>query len=88
MANYELADAAEADLRKIAVYTVSKWGGRQAVRYGALMEAHFDAIGSGKGKNTGLSPTPARATGIAGRASLCIPSRAGKAASADPRCIS
>jgi toxin ParE1/3/4 len=48
MANYELAEGAEADLRSIALYTLSKWGARQAARYGAILDAHFEAIGNGK----------------------------------------
>ena len=48
MANYELAEAAEADLRGIALYTISKWGSKQAARYGAILHAHFEAIGNGK----------------------------------------
>jgi len=50
MPNYELAAAAEDDLRNIAQYTVSKWGARQAVHYGALLDAHFEAIGNGKAR--------------------------------------
>jgi plasmid stabilization system protein ParE len=37
MPNYELAEAAEEDLKGIALYTVSKWGPKTAVRYGALL---------------------------------------------------
>ena len=48
MANYELAEAAEADLRSIALYTISRWGSKQAARYGAILDAHFEAIGNGK----------------------------------------
>ena len=48
MANYELAEAAEADLRSIALYTISRWGSKQAARYGAILHAHFEAIGNGK----------------------------------------
>ena len=47
MGNYELADAADADLQEIAQYTISKWGAAQAVRYGEFLNAHFDAIGAG-----------------------------------------
>jgi plasmid stabilization system protein ParE len=50
MPNYELADAVEDDLRSIARYTVSEWGAKQAVRYGALLDAHFEAIGNGKAR--------------------------------------
>ena len=48
MANYELAEAAEADLRSIALYTMSRWGAKQAARCGATLHAHFEAIGNGK----------------------------------------
>jgi plasmid stabilization system protein ParE len=51
MANYELAEGAEADLREIALYTLSEWGVKQASRYGAALEVHFQAIGNGKAKN-------------------------------------
>ena len=44
---YELAKAAEDDLESIALYTISEWGAKQAVRYGAILEAHFEAIGKG-----------------------------------------
>ena len=47
MPNYELAAAAVEDLQDIAQYTVSKWGARQAVNYGARLDAHFVAIGNG-----------------------------------------
>ncbi len=47
MPNFELAEAAEADLKAIALYTISKWGARQAVRYGAAFDAHFEAIAKG-----------------------------------------
>jgi plasmid stabilization system protein ParE len=50
MPNYELAEAAEADLKSIALYTISKWGPKQAARYGAILEAHFEAIGKGKAR--------------------------------------
>src|SRR5690242_18739465 len=50
MASYELAEAAEEDLRSIALYTLSKWGSRQATRYGAILDAHFEAIGKGKAR--------------------------------------
>jgi hypothetical protein len=39
MANYELTEAAEADLKGIALYTISKWGPEQAVCYGAFLGA-------------------------------------------------
>ncbi len=50
MSNYELADAAVEDLKSIARYTLSKWGPKQALRYGALFDAHFQAIGNGQAK--------------------------------------
>lgn len=50
MPNYELAEAAEADLKSIALYTLSKWGPKQAARYGAILDAHFEAIGNGKAR--------------------------------------
>ena len=48
--NYELAEAAEADLKSIAYYTISKWGAKQAARYGAALDAHFEAIGKSKAR--------------------------------------
>jgi len=50
MPNYELAKAAEEDLKSIARYSISKWGLGQAARYGAVLDAHFEAIGSGKAR--------------------------------------
>jgi toxin ParE1/3/4 len=50
MDNYELTEAAEEDLKSIALYTISKWGPAQAVRYGAFLDAHLEAIGSGKAR--------------------------------------
>ena len=50
MANYELTAAADEDLKSIALYTISKWGPAQAARYAAFLEAHFEAIGSGKAR--------------------------------------
>ena len=50
MANYELAEAAEADLKSIAFYTSSKWGAKQAARYGTVLDAHFEAIGNGEAR--------------------------------------
>jgi plasmid stabilization system protein ParE len=50
MPNYELAESAEADLKGIALYTISKWGPSQAVRYGAIFDSHFEAIGNGKAR--------------------------------------
>jgi toxin ParE1/3/4 len=51
MPDYELAEAAEADIESIALHTISKWGAKQAARYAAALDAHFDAIGSGKAKS-------------------------------------
>jgi toxin ParE1/3/4 len=51
MPDYELAEAAEEDLKGIALYTISKWGSNQAARYGRLLDAHFAAIGKGKVKS-------------------------------------
>ena len=50
MPNYELAEAADEDLRSIALYTISKWGAKQATRYGAILDAHLQAIGDGKAR--------------------------------------
>ena len=50
MPNYELAEDAEADLRDIALYTMSRWGAKQAAQYAALLDAHFEAIGSGRAR--------------------------------------
>ncbi len=50
MSPYELAGAAEADLRKIAQDTISQWGASQAVHYGARLDAQFEAIGNGKAR--------------------------------------
>lgn len=50
MPDYELAEPAEEDLKSIALYTISKWGARQAARYGAALDAHFEAIGNGKAR--------------------------------------
>ena len=55
MPNYELAEAAENDLKSIALYTIAKWGTKQAARYGAVLDSHFKAIGNGKAK-TPLTP--------------------------------
>jgi toxin ParE1/3/4 len=51
MPNYELAAAAEHDIESIAHYTISKWGVKQALSYGALLDCHFEAIGNGKAKS-------------------------------------
>jgi plasmid stabilization system protein ParE len=50
MPNYELAEAVEADLKTIALYTISQWGPRQAARYGAMLDSHFEAIGNRKAR--------------------------------------
>jgi len=50
MPHYELAEAAEADLKSIALYTISNWGSRQAARYGAILDSHLEAIGNGKAR--------------------------------------
>jgi plasmid stabilization system protein ParE len=50
MPKCELAEAAEADLESIAFYTLSKWGEKQAARYGAVLDAHFEAIAGGKAR--------------------------------------
>jgi plasmid stabilization system protein ParE len=50
MPHYQLAEAAEADLKSIALYTISHWGPGQAVRYGAVLDSHFEAIGNGKAR--------------------------------------
>jgi len=50
MPNYELAEAAEADLKGIALYTISKWEPRQAARYAAVLDSHFEAIGNGRAR--------------------------------------
>jgi plasmid stabilization system protein ParE len=51
MPNYELATAAEEDLKTIALYTISKWGTAQATRYGAILDSHFEAIGNGEARS-------------------------------------
>ncbi len=45
MSDYELAPGAELDLLDIALYTIKKWGVKQADRYEAALEDHFIAIG-------------------------------------------
>lgn len=47
---YELSEAADADLRAIARYTISTWGIEQARRYEALLENHLKAIGREKAR--------------------------------------
>ncbi len=48
MSNYELTEAADEDLKGIALYTLPKWGPKQAARYEAALDAHFEAIGKGR----------------------------------------
>jgi toxin ParE1/3/4 len=48
MGAYELTAAADADLEAIAEYTIHAWGIEQARRYEALLEQHFQEIGSRK----------------------------------------
>jgi toxin ParE1/3/4 len=50
MPNFELTKAADEDLKGIALYTLSKWGPKQAARYAAALDAHFEAIGNGKAR--------------------------------------
>lgn len=50
MANYELTEAADEDIKAIALYTISVWGKEQALHYGGLLESHFEAIGRGKAR--------------------------------------
>jgi plasmid stabilization system protein ParE len=50
MADYELTEAADADLQAIARYTVATWGIEQARRYEALLESHFQSIGRRKAR--------------------------------------
>jgi plasmid stabilization system protein ParE len=56
MPNYELADTAEEDLKDIAQYTISQWGAKQTAHYGALLDAHFEAIGNGKARTRIFRP--------------------------------
>lgn len=56
MPKFELAEAAEADLQSIALYTLSKWGVEQATRYGAILDAHFEAIGNGRARTRVFLP--------------------------------
>lgn len=44
MPPWELTEAAEEDLRGIASYTISRWGPNQALRYAAVLDAHFKSI--------------------------------------------
>lgn len=50
MPGFELARSAESDIRSIAIYTLEKWGARQATRYAAILDAHFEAIANGKAR--------------------------------------
>ncbi len=50
MADYELTEAADADLLAIARYTAATWGIEQARSYEALLENHFQAIGRRKAR--------------------------------------
>ena len=54
--NYELAEAAEADLQSIALYTISKWGSKQAARYGIILDSPFEAIGTGRARSRVFLP--------------------------------
>jgi toxin ParE1/3/4 len=47
MPSYELTSDAEADLEKIAAYTLREWGAEQQIRYAELLEAGFHRIASG-----------------------------------------
>lgn len=42
------------DLLEIATYTTSKWGRRQARRYGRLLKEHFQELGGGFAKTRAL----------------------------------
>ena len=44
MSDYVLADGAEEDLKKIADYTITRWGVNQARRYGTTLTSHFEAL--------------------------------------------
>lgn len=48
MPDYDLSLEAEEDLRKIARYTLSKWGVEQTRRYEAALTKCFDSIAQGK----------------------------------------
>ena len=47
MPSYELTSDAEADLEKIAAYTLREWGAEQQIRYAELLEAGFHRIAAG-----------------------------------------
>ncbi len=51
MSGFEFARSAESDIRSIAIYTLEKWGAKQAARYAASLDAHFEAIGNGKARS-------------------------------------
>ena len=50
MASYDLSKAAEDDLKQIAIYTGSKWGVQQALRYGAILDDHLESVGNGNAR--------------------------------------
>lgn len=47
MPSYELTPDAEADLEKIAEYTLREWGEAQQIRYAELLETGFECIAEG-----------------------------------------
>jgi toxin ParE1/3/4 len=47
MHRYELTQAAEADLRDIARYTLRQWGEQQATHYARMLAQTFHAIADG-----------------------------------------
>ena len=44
MIRYELTTDAEADLKKIARYTLKTWGKKQSLKYAELLEVCFETI--------------------------------------------
>lgn len=50
MPGFELARSAESDIRSIALYTLEKWGAKQAAHYTTILDAHFEAIANGKAR--------------------------------------
>ena len=56
MAKYELGQDAADDLETIADYTISNWGAKQASRYSARLDSHFDAIANGKARSRHFLP--------------------------------
>jgi toxin ParE1/3/4 len=56
MPNYELAAAAEEDLRNISRYTISTWGREQAARYIAQLDTQFELIGDGRARTRSCLP--------------------------------